>query len=82
MKKTNISLYEVAMTANKAHQLLKIQGRFLDQIEEANYSVKTDNINSLSMLHHAVNSLIEELQTLTDINLKITDSIVKLIDGE
>lgn len=82
MEKTNFNLYEVVMTANKAHQLSKIQGRFLNQIEEANYSVKTDDINSLSMLHHAVNSLIEELQTLTDMNLELTESIAKMIEGE
>lgn len=82
MEKTNLNLYEVVMTANKAHQLSKIQGRFLDQIEKANYEVKTDDINSLSMLHYIVSSLIEELQTLTDMNLELTDSIVKMIEGE
>ena len=70
------------MTANKAHQLTRIQGRFLDQIEKANYDVKTDDASSLSMLHYIVSSLIEELQTLTDMNLELTESIAKMIEGE
>ena len=82
MGKTNLNLYEVAMTANKAHQLTRIQGRFVDQVENANYDVKTDDINSLSMLHYIVSSLIEELQTLTDMNLELTESIAKMIEGE
>ncbi|MFL2130426.1 hypothetical protein [Ruoffia sp. FAM 20858] len=82
MEKTNLNLYEVVMTANKAHQLSKIQSRFLDQIEKANYDVKTDDVSSLSMLHYIVSNLIEELQTLTDMNLELTDSIVKMIEGE
>ena len=82
MEKTNLNLYEVVMTANKAHQLTRIQGRFLDQIEKANYDVKTDDASSLSMLHYIVSSLIEELQTLTDMNLELTESIAKMIEGE
>lgn len=82
MEKTNLNLYEVSMTANKAHQLMKIQGQFLDQIEKANYDVKTDDVSSLSMLHYIVGSLIEELQTLTDMNLELTESIAKMIEGE
>lgn len=82
MEKTNLNLYEVVMTANKAHQLTKIQGRSLDQIEKANYDVKTDDASSLSMLHYVVSSLIEELQTLTDMNLELTESIAKMIEGE